>query len=330
MSNTKSRSAGQHKIGAVSSMSGVPTPTLRGWEVRHHAFAPSKTGGKHRLYSDEDVLRATLLKRLTEQGHAISGIAKLDANALNHLLQQQISSNCNNAQKNAAAHAVSMAVIGLPLAGRIETEKFSESFADNTIKVTDIFVDIPTALGATFNDHPQLLLLRVGSLHAHVQVDIHELMQKAGFAQVIVLYGFGQETIIAAMRRSGMIVRREPISDAELADLIQAVLLVDSSKSSNKLAAGAVIPARMYSDETLFQVAGIPNTVFCECPRHVAELITQLASFEQYSQECLNKSNEDAHLHAYLSAVSGSARAMFERALERLALHEGIALDTKN
>jgi hypothetical protein len=58
----------------------------------------------------------------------------------------------------------------------------------------------------------------------------------------------------------------------------------------------------------------------------VAEIITQLASFEQYSHECLNKSSEDAHLHAYLSSVSGSARALFERALEMIAQHEGIEL----
>ena len=47
---------------------------------------------------------------------------------------------------------------------------------------------------------------------------------------------------------------------------------------------------------------------------------------EQYSHECLNKSTEDAHLHAYLSSVSGSARALFESALEMVATHEGIAL----
>jgi hypothetical protein len=58
----------------------------------------------------------------------------------------------------------------------------------------------------------------------------------------------------------------------------------------------------------------------------VAEIISQLASFEQYTRECLNKSTEDAHLHAYLSSVSGSARAMFESALEMVAKHEGIEL----
>jgi hypothetical protein len=58
----------------------------------------------------------------------------------------------------------------------------------------------------------------------------------------------------------------------------------------------------------------------------VAELIAQLASFEQYSQECLNRNAEDAHLHAYLRSISGSARSLFENALEKIAAHEGIDL----
>ncbi|MBC7446396.1 MAG: hypothetical protein H7273_13155, partial [Polaromonas sp.] len=36
----------------------------------------------------------------------------------------------------------------------------------------------------------------------------------------------------------------------------------------------------------------------------------------------------DAHLHAYLHAISGSARALFERALDMVAEHEQIALAT--
>ena len=87
-----------------------------------------------------------------------------------------------------------------------------------------------------------------------------------------------------------------------------------------------MIPQRKYSDATLAKVAAISSNVLCECPRHVAEIIAQLASFEQYTHECLNKSTEDAHLHAYLSSVSGSARALFESALEMVAKHEGIEL----
>jgi hypothetical protein len=124
----------------------------------------------------------------------------------------------------------------------------------------------------------------------------------------------------------GLLVRREPLSDYELSDLISSVLLVDTAHSMGAAGPAALIPARKYSDETLARVAGISTNILCECPRHVAELIAQLASFEQYSQECLNSSTEDAHLHAYLRSISGSARALFERALEMVAEHEGISL----
>lgn len=315
-----------HKIGAVSSLSGVPTPTLRVWEVRYATFSPLKTQGQHRLYSDDDVLKATLLKRLTEQGHAISNIANLSSQALNNLLMQQQRSNRYQAQTQTEDRTISMAIVGLALAGRIESKKFTLSFNNHEIKVTDIFNDVPDALGASFQEFTQILLVKTNSLHAGMEVDIHKLAQNCQALQVIVLYNYGQQNIIESMKHAGMIVRREPISDSDLADLINSVLLVGTDQKSKGLVVGALIPQRKYSDATLAKVAGISSNVLCECPRHVAEIIAQLASFEQYTHECLNKSSEDAHLHAYLSSVSGSARALFESALEMVAKHEGIEL----
>jgi hypothetical protein len=128
------------------------------------------------------------------------------------------------------------------------------------------------------------------------------------------------------MKQSGMFVRREPISDSDLADLINSGLFVGVEQKNNGLVVGAPIPPRRFNDAILAKIAGISTNILCECPRHVAEIIAQLASFEQYTHECLNKSSEDAHLHAYLSSVSGSARALFESALEMVAKHEGIEL----
>ena len=315
-----------HKIGAVSSLSGVPTPTLRVWEVRYATFSPLKTQGQHRLYSDDDVLKATLLKRLTEQGHAISNIANLSSQALNILLMQQQSSNRYQAQTQTEDRTISMAIVGLALAGRIESKKFTLSFNNHEIKVTDIFNDVPDALGTSFQEPTQILLVKTNSLHSGMEVDIHKLAQNCQALQVIVLYNYGQQNIIESMKHSGMIVRREPISDSDLADLINSVLLVGTDQKTTGLVVGALIPQRKYSDATLAKVAGISSNILCECPRHVAEIIAQLASFEQYTHECLNKSSEDAHLHAYLSSVSGSARALFESALEMVAKHEGIEL----
>ena len=326
MLNKKSQKVGLHKIGAVSSLSGVPTPTLRVWEMRYETFQPQKTESKHRLYTDDDVLKATVLKRLTDQGHSISSIAQLSSTELNHLLQQQQETNQRKAIADLKNQTVSIAVIGLPLAAKIETKKFTFSFNNQAIRITDIFSTVQQALAAKFQKNPQILLIQTNSLHSGVQVDIHRLAQINNALQVIVLYNYGQEPIIESMKRCGMIVRREPISDSDLAELIKSVLLINNESSANSLSTGMLIPPRKYDDIELMRVANISTNVLCECPKHVSEIITQLASFEQYSHECLNNSTEDAHLHAYLSSVSGSARALFESALEMVAKHEGIKL----
>ena len=326
MSNKTSQKVGLHKIGAVSSLSGVPTPTLRVWEMRYETFQPQKTESKHRLYTDDDVLKATVLKRLTDQGHSISSIAQLSSTELNHLLQQQQETNQRKAIADLKNQTVSIAVIGLPLAAKIETKKFTFSFNNQAIRITDIFSTVQQALAAKFQKNPQILLIQTNSLHSGVQVDIHRLAQLNNALQVIVLYNYGQEPIIESMKRCGMIVRREPISDSDLAELIKSVLLINNESSANSLSTGMLIPPRKYDDIELMRVANISTNVLCECPKHVSEIITQLASFEQYSHECLNNSTEDAHLHAYLRSVSGSARALFESALEMVAKHEGIKL----
>jgi hypothetical protein len=159
-----------------------------------------------------------------------------------------------------------------------------------------------------------------------VHATLQSIIQKHKFAQTIVIYNFAPESVVQAMKFSGLMVRREPISDSELAELIQSVLFVDTARAQEFGTSGTVISSRKYSDETLTRVAGISTNVLCECPRHVAELIAQLASFEEYSQECLNRNADDAHLHAYLCSISGSARSLFENALEKIAQHEGIDL----
>ena len=316
-----------HRIGAVSSLSGVPVPTLRVWESRYTAFRPEKTSGSHRLYNEDDVLRATLLRQLTEAGHAISTVANLEASKLSALLHQQRSSTLKRAVMGSGARPVSLAVMGVPLATRIQSVKFLEGLSGIDVRVSDTLKALEEASGHVFSSTPDILLVRVNSLHMATQAALWRLLERHRIAHVIVLYSFGQEKVIEAMKLAGMIVRREPLPDAELADLIRSLLLIDTRQSLGYAQPGAMIPPRKYSEQTLARVAGISTNVLCECPKHVAELISQLASFEQYSQECLNNSVEDAHLHAQLSAISGSARALFERALEMVAQHEGIALE---
>lgn len=83
---------------------------------------------------------------------------------------------------------------------------------------------------------------------------------------------------------------------------------------------------RRYDDATLADLAGLSSTIACECPQHLAQLLMQLSHFEAYSADCAHRSPADAALHGYLHRVAGAARALFEDALERVAVHEGLVL----
>ena len=297
--------------------------TLRIWETRYGAFSPVKTEGKQRLFEELDVSKALLLKQLTNEGHAISAIANLALEQLRHMSNLQ---NIGQQRLTVSSAPLTLTVVGLAMANRIESKKFAVGLKQNTLKVTNVLADLAIATEAVLAEPSQVLLIKVNTLQTDVHRTIQALIQKHQFAQTIVIYNFAPEAVIEAMKFSGLIVRREPISDSELAELILSVLFVDQARAQEFGTSGAVISSRKYSDETLARVAGISTQVLCECPRHVAELIAQLASFEEYSQECLNKNADDAHLHAYLRSISGSARSLFENALEKIALHEGIDL----
>ncbi len=77
----------RHPIRVVSQRTGLPPATLRAWERRYGVVEPRRSDGGQRLYSDDDVLRLTRLRLLTEAGRAISSVATLtdeEAAALLH------------------------------------------------------------------------------------------------------------------------------------------------------------------------------------------------------------------------------------------------------
>jgi hypothetical protein len=86
------------------------------------------------------------------------------------------------------------------------------------------------------------------------------------------------------------------------------------------------VPARRFDDRSLAQIAHASTALYCECPRHVVELLLTLGTFEHYSAECVSRSPADAALHRYLERVAGTARALFEDALVLVARSEGLVL----
>jgi DNA-binding transcriptional MerR regulator/methylmalonyl-CoA mutase cobalamin-binding subunit len=67
-----------YAIGTAARLAGIPPETLRIWERRYQLLSPGRTGGGHRLYSEDDVTLLRAVKRLVDSGMRIGAVAGLD------------------------------------------------------------------------------------------------------------------------------------------------------------------------------------------------------------------------------------------------------------
>ncbi len=73
---------------SAARLSGLTPFVLRAWEKRYKVVQPARTATNRRLYSDSDVERLGLLRKLTEAGLAISSVASLSDGELRALLRR--------------------------------------------------------------------------------------------------------------------------------------------------------------------------------------------------------------------------------------------------
>ena len=67
----------RYPVRLVAVRTGLTPHVLRAWERRYGVVSPARTEGGQRLYSDLDIERLRLLRRLTDRGHSIGRIASL-------------------------------------------------------------------------------------------------------------------------------------------------------------------------------------------------------------------------------------------------------------
>lgn len=343
--------APRHRSGAVAHMLGMPVATLRVWERRYDVTQPALSPSGQRLYSAADVQRLALLKRLTDLGHAIGSLARLDMAQLQQVADTHAGAaetaaprvpaparSAGSAPSRAPGRPWRLAVVGPLLAARLQRRTLQQALSTpaGPAELVASFADLAAlaalaAPPAPPDDVVDALLLHLPRLHADTPAALQAALRSAPpalrAAPCVVLYRFGPESVCTALAAQGVAVLREPQPDVALGPWLRGLLQAGGGTAALATAGDdAPVPPRRWDDATLAAVAGASPTLACECPRHVAELLMQLSHFEAYSAECLNLDPADAELHAYLQRVAAGARARFEAALERVARHEGIAL----
>jgi MerR family transcriptional regulator, light-induced transcriptional regulator len=244
------------------------------------------------------------------------------------------------------ARRLAVVAIGATLGSRLARPAFAQSpgaalrvVASNAgsllVAPSKQLVPARTRAGAVLVHVAGLPLSAVATLCRGIQV----LATQVGATQTVVIYSHMSAPAQQALAAHGVLLCQDTPQDAVLAERLASLLGGPKAAFAPKPAAPlsqhlqhlnlpARVAARRYNDATLADLAGLSSTIACECPQHVAGLLMQLSHFEDYSAQCQAQggSTQDIALHDYLWRVAGTARALFEDALERVAVQEGLML----
>ena len=257
----------------------------------------------------KDIQRLRLIKRLTLEGYAIGTVAHLDDDALVAL---------SSGNEGPLPGTQRVLVVGHAAAAKL----------DGRLRPAPalVFDDLShleregLRAGAA-----EVLVIHLPSLQASATDRVMALQAKLPAQSVIVVYSFGTEAVAEGLRASGVTVRREPVSGKELTRLIAAAQPTVAAVAGSPQASD-----RRFTDAELVELTEMPSMVACECPRHLAEIVTLLVGFELYSTQCAERNQNDEALHRHLYTVTSTARTMLEQALARLVIDEGLTLKPRS
>jgi MerR family transcriptional regulator, light-induced transcriptional regulator len=310
-----------YRSGAVARLTGIPVETLRVWERRYNIVGPRQSAKGQRLYSPAEVTRLTVIKKLVDSGYAIGSVAALDLEALQLMLNEAAAAASRVAGSGAtgirgaggAIAPLRVAVVGEAISLRLERYRLP------ALKVVASSPNAAMSEKTLQKVKADALLIELPTLQRETPQAIRALAQQLGAQQVAVVYGFGPKQVEQELSALGYRLMRSPL------DLDQLEALLGLPPAAAMAQMGSVAPRR-FDNKALAEITMASVALHCECPHHLADLLMRLGNFETYSAECESRSPTDAALHHYLNEVAGSARALLEAALTRVAEAEGLAL----
>jgi len=311
-----------YRSGTCARLAGIPVETLRVWERRYGVVGPALSARGHRLYSAEDVSRLTLIKHLVSIGTPIGSIATLPLGSLRAMRDA-----ANTAARGASQGSTQ--TVRVALVGQALTERAARDAGGIPhLNVVATCADPAFALDQLRGVSADMLAVELPTLQFGSVAIVDEMVAAVGARCAVVAYRFGPGTVVNALRARGHAVTQSPLDLVTLERLCRDAIHHEpaAGRPMSPLMPLEAVPPRRFDDRSLAQIAEASTTLYCECPRQVAEFVLNLGTFEHYSAECANRGEADAAMHRYLQRVAGTARALFEDALVLVAKAEGLAL----
>lgn len=308
----KRSSESAYRSGTAARLAGLSVETLRVWERRYQLSEAGRSESGQRLYTSEQVNRLRLLKNLVDQGHGIGLIAGLQIAQLEELARTHAPDQMHR------AGPIRVALVGQRLKERLAVTghtNLSLDIRNNSATLDDAMSVLPDS-GA------EVLVVEIAELDESAVPLIEQARKVANVRGVVVMYRFCASAVIRQLRMNNCLVARVPTDMSELVGWCRTVLA--GQRAALVSERGAEPGAPQFDDATLTGFTTARNSVGCECPRHLAEILLMVGSFERYSAQCASRNEDDALLHQELGRAAGRARGILEEAMARLAQAEGL------
>jgi hypothetical protein len=322
--------AARYRTGIAARLAGIPVETLRVWERRYGVVSPRLSPRGQRLYSAEEVRRLALIKQLLDMGHPIGSVATLPTDAL--VTMREGAHMLAAAAADDDIGALRIALVGPVISSRRLEDTFSREAASRAssreLNIVGRCMNAQDAADALRAITADIVVIELPTLNDASIATVADVKGYCGARQAIVLYRFAPNVIIRRLREAGHEVARAPSDAAEIASLCRTLLRLPTAppiRAENPVDSKAPPPPR-FDERALVTLADASPTIYCECPRHLVDLVLSLSSFERYSAECANRGPDDAALHRDLEYSAGRARVLIEDALLRVAVIEGLTI----
>ena len=320
--DTEADTDARFSIGVLARLTGINPGTLRMWERRYQIATPLRSGARDkRMYSQSDIDRLALVKRLVDSGHPVSSVAPLPIDELRARLKMSLERVSKDVPTKTQPCRV--VVLGEALAVRLAEHKGQAL----QIELCGLFSSAAECDEKARALAPDVLVVEYATLQRETLSDIWRHLAVTGVRHAVVIFGFGARGSVKELERAGVCCLQAPVSLAEIERACTAARGV--SVSASELARPPVggIPPRQFSPEQLARIAARATPMKCECPHHLVDLVNSLVAFETYSNECINLSPRDAQIHELLHATTAAARALMETGLAKVIEAEGISAD---
>jgi DNA-binding transcriptional MerR regulator len=237
----------QYAIGVVARRTQTHPETIRVWERRYELIVPGRSETGRRLYSENDIAKLTLVKRLTELGHSVSSLAKLSNDDLRDRLNASLASEPSKYTEQLSKLRVVFANDAL----RLRLSRDLLIHEDITV------VDFPNKnASSVMEPRADIVIVDLVTLNEESLSDVRHYLLETRCESALVIFNFGTKKSILELEDAGVVCLKGSVAAAEI---YRACRSIKPTLSNSRPALNQPVTSPRFTNEQLSRITGFVN-----------------------------------------------------------------------